>query len=275
MIRVHGPLLRTVAAAFSVFLTVCALRFESLAQATLSIDVFVSFLLGLLYTQFFEFWVHRFPMHRGVRFLDDVRRNHLEHHRVFHGENFRTQRPKDLGHIAGRWWVFPVLFFIHYLASIALLPIDIATAFLFGCVVHYVLFEASHWLTHVEGNGIDRFLESLPILGSLRSFQIEHHRVHHEKPIFAFNFNPPYLGDRFAGLLSEPETAPPAPPLPEPAPIVLARRRFLTHQLVRYGAAAAIGVAAVGLVVLAHSRSKRARPESNAGGFSHTPSRSA
>jgi hypothetical protein len=280
MIRAHGPLLKTVAAAFCAFFAVCALRFDSLSRSTLSIDVFFAFLLGLAYTQFFEFWVHRFPMHRGVRFLENIRRNHLEHHRVFHGENFRTRRPSHLRHIAGRWWVFPLLFFLHYLCALALLPIDAAVAFLFGCVVHYAAFEVSHWLTHVEGNGVDRVLLSIPVVGSLRSFQIEHHRLHHETPKFAYNFNPPYLGDRFSGLLSLPESAAHAKPQPMPppstgAPVILARRRFLTHQLVRYGAAAAIGVAAVGLVVLAHGRARRAREDFHARDFPHTPSRRA
>lgn len=266
MIRTHGPILKTVAAAFSVLVAASALRFDLLAETTLSAPVLLSFLLGLFYTQLFEFWAHRIPMHRRVRYLEDVRRNHLEHHAVFHGDNFRTRRPEDLRHIAGRWWVFPVLFGLHYFPAVALLPFDAATAFLCGCVLHYVAFEVTHWLTHVEDNAVDRILQRVPVLGGIRSFQIEHHRAHHEVPLVAFNFNPPYLGDRLARSMGRPVALPPAPApllplvLPAPAPVLL-KRRFLSQQIVRCGAAAAVGVVALGLVVFAHGRLSRHRRE--------------
>jgi len=31
--------------------------------------------------------------------------------------------------------------------------------------------------------------------------QIRHHRRHHAEPMVNFNFNPPYAGDRLAGVL--------------------------------------------------------------------------
>lgn len=227
MFRSHGPILKTVAAALAVFAGGSAPWLGSIGREPLSSAVWLSFLLGVLYTHFFEHWSHRFALHRGFRCLDDIRRNHLEHHRRFHGTNFRTRRPEDLDHIAGRFWVFPILFTVHYVPALATLPPLEALAFLSGCLLHYLTFEVSHWATHVADNPLDRALEKIPVLRRIRSRQIEHHRIHHETPVLAFNFNPPYLGDMVSGLM------------PQPASF-----------LARHYGAAALGLAAIGLITL-------------------------
>jgi hypothetical protein len=237
MIRKHGPILKTVTAALVTYAAGAAPWAGSIADRPLPPAVWLSFLFGLLYTHFFEHWSHRVALHCGVGFLEDVRRNHLEHHRRFHGTNFRTRRAEDLDHIAGRFWVFPILFTLHYVAALVLLPPPEALAFLSGCVLHYLAFEVSHWATHVADNPIDPALEKIPIVRRIRSRQIEHHRIHHETPVLAFNFNPPYLGDLVSGLM------------PQPVPL-LAQRRFLTPRVLHYGAAAAVGLAAIGLITL-------------------------
>jgi hypothetical protein len=47
----------------------------------------------------------------------------------------------------------------------------------------------------------DRVLDRIPGVGQLRAMQIQHHRLHHAEPMVNFNFNPPYAGDRLAGVL--------------------------------------------------------------------------
>jgi hypothetical protein len=237
MIRSHGPILKTVTAALLVFAASAAPWAGAIAGEPLPAGVWLSLFLGILYTHFFEHWSHRVALHRGIAFLDDVRRNHLEHHRRFHGTNFRTHRPADLNHIAGRFWVFPLLYTLHYVPAMVFLPPPSALAFMLGCLLHYLIFEVSHWATHVADNPLDRVLDKIPIVRGMRALQIEHHRIHHETPVLAFNFNPPYLGDVLSGLM------PPSVPL-------LARRRFLTRPMVQYGAAAAVGLAAIGLIAV-------------------------
>ncbi|HEY7699161.1 MAG TPA: hypothetical protein VIE88_12140, partial [Vicinamibacteria bacterium] len=155
MVRRHGPILRTACAATIAFFALVLLRFDDLTLSPTP-ALALSFLAGLVYTNLFEYWVHRFPMHRGLPLLRGVRQNHIEHHRVFHGKNFRTRNPEDLAHISGRFWIFPLLLTGHYALTTAFFPIEAAMAFLFACLLHYVTFELTHWLTHLEDNVVDR-----------------------------------------------------------------------------------------------------------------------
>jgi len=182
---------------------------------------------------------------------------------MFHGKSFQTRDATLLEHIPGRYWAFPLLFLLHYAVLVWILAPAACLAFLLGTVLHYLAFEISHWLTHIEDNVVDRAIARLPWLGALRHRQIEHHRIHHEVPEYAFNFNPPYLGDRLAARM--PPTEEPArlrpsgydgvnPPLvvassrvAAPASVPLWRRPWL-----RYGSVAAASVTLVGAVVLAH-----------------------
>jgi hypothetical protein len=83
----------------------------------------------------------------------------------------------------------------------------------------------------------------------LRAYQIEHHRIHHQTPVAAFNFNPPYLGDFLARPSPRPLSAAPRPPAP-----VLARRRLLARPAILYGTALVLGVVALGIAVFAPVR---------------------
>jgi len=250
MVRRHGPILRTACAATIAFTVFVAFCFEDLALPVRPV-LLLWFLAGILYTNLFEYWVHRFPMHRGLPLLRHVRRNHIEHHRVFHGENFRTRNPADLAHISGRFWIFPVLLAGHAAAATSFLPLDAATAFLTACYLHYLAFELTHWLTHLEDNAVDRALERIPLLSRVRAYQIEHHRIHHQTPMEAFNFNPPYLGDALVPrALPRPVSAAPKAPA-----LALPSRRPAARPLILYGTALLLGVAALGMAVFAQGKS--------------------
>ena len=245
MVRRQGPILRTLCAASLTFVVLAALRFDEL-ELSLTPVLAVWFVAGILYTNLFEYWVHRFPMHRGLPLLRHVRRNHIEHHRIFHGGNFRTANPAELEHISGRFWIFPVLLAGHYVLVTALLPIDAALGFLSACFLHYLAFEITHWLTHLEDNAVDRVLSKIPVVASIRAYQIDHHRIHHQTPIAAFNFNPPYLGDALVRWTT-------ARPVIDAAP-VLARRRLPARPVILYGTALVLGVVALGIAAIAQTR---------------------
>ena len=275
--RHHWPILRTALAALAPFVLVTWMHWDAFVVITLSLTSVTWLLAGALYTQFVEYWCHRVPMHRGLPYLTYVRWNHLDHHRIFHGTNFQTRDVDDLEHIAGRFWVFPILFLMHYTALVFVIEAQALIVFLLGTVLHYLVFEASHWLTHIEDNPVDRLLARIPLVSELRAYQIEHHRIHHEVPEMAFNFNPPYLGDRIAGHMPNraeawaggvafetPEAAPVITVAPKPiVPIIEAPLAGWRHRIVRYGSAAAVGVAIVGAVVVAHgllTHGKRSLP---------------
>lgn len=261
----HWPIVRTALAAISPLVLVVVAYGDRVAEPSLSLAVAAWFVAGVLYTQLFEYWAHRVPMHLGLPLLSNVRRNHLEHHRIFYGNNFRTRDKDKLAHIAGRFWVFPVLFLGHYsLLAIVVEPQPLV-AFLSGTVIHYLAFELSHWLTHIQDNAIDRALARVPLLADLRAYQIEHHRIHHELPEVAFNFNPPYLCDRIAGhmpdltvawapilehtLRAQPQTTTPG---------VAVQNRW-RRPLLSYRAAAVAGVALIGALVAAHGLLNQAK----------------
>jgi len=164
----------------------------------------VPLLLGGVYTHFFEYGYHRLLMHAGVRGLGFIKKNHLQHHRVFYGEHFTSRNGEDWQYIASPWFVFPGLLTIHYFVLRVFLRPGVLLAFFAGVLVHYLVFECSHWLTHVEGNVVDRWIARVPVLRRLRGYHIRHHRYHHEIPTVDFNFNPPFLGDVVFGTLKVP-----------------------------------------------------------------------
>jgi hypothetical protein len=248
MLRRHAPILRTTGAATSCFLVLAALRYDELSLSLEPITI-LWFLAGALYTNLFEYAVHRFPMHRGLPLLRHVRKHHIEHHRIFHGSNFRTANAGDLGQIPGRPWIFPLLLGAHYLLLTLILPIEATMVFLSACLLHYLVFEGSHWLTHLDGNAVDRALSQIPSLARLRERQIEHHRSHHERPSEAFNFNPPYLGDVLAATRKQPARS---------AVTVASRPARLRPQArpaVLYRTAIVLCAIALGMAALQHARS--------------------
>lgn len=173
-------------------------------RAYLATSFLVPFVLGIAYTHFFEYAYHRLFMHDGVRGLGFIKKNHLEHHRVFHGENFTSRNREDWQYISSPWFVFPGLLTVHYLVLVQFLSPQSLVAFFAGVLLHYLVFEGTHWLTHVEGNLVDRWIARLPVLSRVRDYHIRHHRYHHEIPTADFNFNPPFLGDVVFGTLKVP-----------------------------------------------------------------------
>jgi hypothetical protein len=195
VIRRHGPILLTVGSIALGFLGMVALGNDPLPLPPSGAHV-RWFLAGIFYMQLLEYAIHRFLMHG--RLPGFIRRNHVHHHKTFHGDRFRSRNPVDLASIPGGLWVFPVVGGAHYAVLSVLAPPGTATVFTLAAASHYGVFEVTHWLTHVDNNGVDRALGKVPALGAFWAREIEHHRVHHETPVRAFNFTFPYTGDRIA-----------------------------------------------------------------------------
>jgi hypothetical protein len=161
---------------------------------------------GGIYTHLFEYFYHLQMMHRVIQIgpwrFHDTR--HMEHHRIFLGKNFQTRRIAALVEVTTRWYTFPALFVLHYSAFRILFAPEWAPAFFLGVTAQFLIYEISHWLTHLEDNAFDRWAAGIALLGKLRRRQIEHHRKHHSRPDVNFNFTPPYLGDRIGRTRAEP-----------------------------------------------------------------------
>jgi hypothetical protein len=199
--KLHRPLSRAVLSGlapylFAVFLYTRA--GEPLRGYALGLAI-VWFVAGALYTQLFEYGYHRWAMHVGVRHLELAKRTHLEHHRIFTGKRFRSRNPEDLRYVTSEWYVFPLLFSVHYALFLSVFPAVQAPAFFLGVTAQFLAYEVCHWFTHVEDNGFDRVLGRIPLVRTVRARQIRHHYRHHDAPVVNFNFTPPYVGDRAAG----------------------------------------------------------------------------
>ena len=198
VIRRHRPILLTLGSIFLGFAAMVALGNDPLPLPPSGTHV-RWFLAGIFYMQLLEYAIHRFLMHGPLPGF--IRRNHVHHHRTFHGDRFRSRDAVDLASIPGGLWVFPVVGGAHYVVLSLLAAPGAATAFTLASALHYGLFEATHWFTHVDGNAVDRVLGRVPALGRFWAREIEHHRGHHEIPVRAFNFTFPYTGDRIADAL--------------------------------------------------------------------------
>jgi hypothetical protein len=190
------PLLTTVGWALGAYVVVVGIHAGIGSDIEFSLRAIAVALAGVLYTNLFEHAWHRYGMH-GRR--PDPR--HAQHHRVFYGEAFRTRDPRALLEIVTSWYIFPSLLAAHYPVFAALFSARLAPAFFLGVVLHFAVYEVTHWYTHVADNMFDRVLDRIPGVGQLRAMQIRHHRLHHAEPMVNFNFNPPYAGDRLAGVL--------------------------------------------------------------------------
>jgi Fatty acid hydroxylase len=197
--KLHAPLLKVLIATTIVYAATFALHMRGGEfHSLLSWRALVWIAAGALYTHLFEYFYHLQMMHRVLRIgrwrFYDTR--HREHHRAFLGENFQTRRPEALAEVTTSWYTFPALFALHYAAFRMLFAAAWAPAFFLGVTVQFLIYEVSHWLTHLRDNAFDRWARGLPWLGEIRARQIEHHRTHHARPEVNFNFTPPYLGDR-------------------------------------------------------------------------------
>ncbi len=200
--RLHTPLLKVLASTAVVCVVTLAVHIRSGQFASLlSWGGLGWAVAGGLYAHLFEYFYHLRMMHRVIRIgrwrFYDTR--HQEHHRAFLGQNFQTRSPEVLAEVTTSWYTFPALFALHYAVFRALFAVAWAPAFFLGVTVQFLFYETSHWLTHLQGNAFDRWARGIPLLGSIRQRQIEHHRLHHARPDVNFNFTPPYLGDRARG----------------------------------------------------------------------------
>ena len=134
--------------------------------------------LAFLFTNLFEWAVHRFIMHRPVNIkgLRAIYERHtLNHHQFFTDDEMRFRDHKDW-----RVTVFPpyalVVFILMSLPLAAILGVTFSpnVGWLFMCVTTgmYLIYEFMHFCCHVEENW---FVRNCPFVNTLR----RHHTAHH------------------------------------------------------------------------------------------------
>jgi hypothetical protein len=143
-----------------------------------------------VFANFFEWWVHRGPMHHrrpGARLLFE--RHTLTHHAFFHPENMAYGSSKELVYVLFPAWVVP-MFLLLVSPFVILLGIyvsqNLALIFLASVFAYYLVYEWFHTMHHIPGSRT----------GS-------HHRRHHDpKRMTTGNFNVSFpLADWVLGTL--------------------------------------------------------------------------
>ncbi|MFQ5479280.1 MAG: sterol desaturase family protein [Candidatus Binatia bacterium] len=129
-----------------------------------------------VFANWFEWWVHRGPMHHPTRFLRELYRRHtLQHHVVFTEHDMAVRNPNELYHILFPWWFLPAIL-------VANLPIPILLGYVFSpdlgrlfvacTLAYYLVYEWFHTLHHLPP---ESWLGRRAIVGWLRNGHARHH----------------------------------------------------------------------------------------------------
>ena len=134
--------------------------------------------VGLLYANAYEYFFHRFLLHRpGSRLTAE----HMRHH-----ETVGLAEEALYVNFFGRPWIVVLVFAVNSLPFIAgewLLQVGIAPGVLVGFVVYFLASEEIHWRFHVggwPGQGRDR-------LAAWLNATRAHHLIHHGRNDGRFN----------------------------------------------------------------------------------------
>ncbi|MCC7273127.1 MAG: fatty acid hydroxylase family protein [Alphaproteobacteria bacterium] len=126
----------------------------------------------------FEWWIHRYVMHRPVKgFMGIYKRHTLAHHQFFTDQEPTIDSTRD----------FRIVFFPPY-ALIAFMTMSVVPAWLLHLAglpdagwlllttntALYLNYELFHWCCHVKD---DRIVRHIPLVNSIRRHHIAHHNT--------------------------------------------------------------------------------------------------
>jgi len=138
----------------------------------------------------FEWWIHKYVMHRPVKYFMGIYNRHtLAHHQFFTNVEPSYDNLRD----------FRIVFFPPY-ALVAFMVLSLVPAAILGAVgfpnagwlllitnvALYLNYELFHWCCHVKD---DRIVRRIPLVNSIR----RHHIAHHDQALMMErNFNLTY-----------------------------------------------------------------------------------
>ena len=152
-----------------------------------SIFWFVGALVGnVIFASFFEWFIHRYVMHRPVgSFRYAFQAHAVVHHQVFKADHtYHLVDPKDQETIPMAWWNGPVLILMGASPTLLLSAITGHWIMLAGAattfVLYYIAYEYIHWCMHLPKA---RRVEKPWLFRRLNGHHLLHHRYMHK------NFN--------------------------------------------------------------------------------------
>jgi hypothetical protein len=137
---------------------------------------------------FFEWGIHRFPMHRPLQPRILYTNHAIVHHRSFAGAAQEIRDRRDLSLVMMPWYT---LVFVFVMASpVALVAWllggpGLAGVFLVGSVTYFLFYELIHTLHHLPRARIER----LPLASALVFLRAHHHHHHQLQHMARCNFN--------------------------------------------------------------------------------------
>ncbi len=139
----------------------------------------------IVFASFFEWTLHRFVMHKNLKWFSYPFDTHARvHHHVFKADHtYHLQDKKDAEEIPMAWWNGPALILI---CCLAFVPVAAVTSWwwLLGSAIgagsYYAVYEYIHWCMHLPK---ERVVERSGIYFRLNGHHLLHHRYMHK------NFN--------------------------------------------------------------------------------------
>ncbi len=141
--------------------------------------VSAGFVLGTVFSSFFEWTLHRFVMHRPVgRFVYAYRAHALVHHRVFKADHtYHLQHEEDKATVPMAWWNGPVLVALCQVPFLVVGWLTHHFALVLGslaaCGLYYAAYEYIHWCMHIPRK---RQIERSGLFFRLNGHHLLHHR---------------------------------------------------------------------------------------------------
>lgn len=140
----------------------------------------IGLLFGTLGNSLFEWTLHRFVMHKRLKwFIYPFKAHAIVHHHVFKAdETYHLMREEDKHTVPMAWWNGPVLILVAQIPFALMgLFLNHWLAFLCGTVlstsIYYGAYEYIHWCMHVPRK---RNLERNGIFFRLNGHHLLHHR---------------------------------------------------------------------------------------------------
>lgn len=162
-----------------------------------------------LFANFFEWTVHRYPMHRPL-FPRIMYRNHAQlHHLAFTEETMAMNEPRELSLVMMPWYTIALLFIaVSPVAAVAALfgGVPVAGIFYAGAISYFVLYEMLHALYHVPPEHLARY--GLGPEGWFKRLRAHHTHHHTLRRMAHVNFNVTFpIADVVLGTRERPRAA--------------------------------------------------------------------
>ena len=142
--------------------------------------------LGTVFDSFFEWFLHRYVMHRKVGGFDYAFERHaVIHHRVFQADSsYHLRHEADKATVPMAWWNGPVLIVLtqvpFVIAAWVMGNFALVCGSLLATCLYYAAYEYMHWCMHIPRQ---RRVERSGIFFRLNGHHLLHHRYMHK------NFN--------------------------------------------------------------------------------------